>query len=286
MAPDEIVVVDDGSTDDTFGHLQAYEPRITVIRQRNGGVANARNVLCDRAESEIVAFLDADDIWHPRYLEMQRRLIESCPEAVAYFTGHENLFGCGCYDWKNGAAELPLNPFIIRPKEFIKLCNARPLDFQLSCSCIRKRVLQEIGHEPFRVSGVEDTYFHMLLPFRGLIVHAPLRLVAYRITRSSLSADRLRNSLLVLDAFKALEEQYESIKNPSLYKEFTVAYASRRRNCGKFLMGSGRLREARRVLRESIPTSANLASMAKSLALLVSTFMPRFVQPVWPSSSR
>ena len=68
---DEILVVDDGSTDDTFARLSAYGSKIKVFRQPNQGVACARNFLCHQATGDLVAFLDADDVWHPDYLKTQ-----------------------------------------------------------------------------------------------------------------------------------------------------------------------------------------------------------------------
>src|ERR1035438_3408854 len=76
VSPHEVLVFDDGSTDNTADLLESYKPRVTVFRQSNQGAAHARNFLCAQARNDMLAFLDADDIWHPRYLEVQQRLIE------------------------------------------------------------------------------------------------------------------------------------------------------------------------------------------------------------------
>lgn len=67
--PDDIVVVDDGSTDETPTILASYAPRVRVIRQANAGVAAARNRAVLASSGEFVALLDGDDIWLPRKLE-------------------------------------------------------------------------------------------------------------------------------------------------------------------------------------------------------------------------
>ena len=71
----EIIVVDDGSTDDTARHVADFGARVTYVRQPNGGPGRARNEAVGRATGKYIAFLDADDVWLPRKLERQ----------VAYF---------------------------------------------------------------------------------------------------------------------------------------------------------------------------------------------------------
>jgi len=77
LKPSEVIVVDDGSTDETSNLLNAYEGKIRVVRQKNQGVAAARNRGAEIATGEYLAFLDADDLWLPRKLEMQLNRFES-----------------------------------------------------------------------------------------------------------------------------------------------------------------------------------------------------------------
>jgi glycosyltransferase involved in cell wall biosynthesis len=67
----EVIVVDDGSTDNSRAVLASYGESITVMEQTNEGVSKARNRGVSKAQGEFVAFLDADDIWLPTKIEKQ-----------------------------------------------------------------------------------------------------------------------------------------------------------------------------------------------------------------------
>ena len=76
----EIVVVDDGSTDDTQQRLAAYAGRIRSVYQANQSVAAARNTGIQASRGSLIAFLDADDLWHPQKLDLQVRYLAQHPE--------------------------------------------------------------------------------------------------------------------------------------------------------------------------------------------------------------
>ncbi len=67
----ELIVVDDGSTDDTLAVVAATAPQARVVQQPNAGVSTARNRGLRMAQGRFVIFLDQDDIWHPRMLQRQ-----------------------------------------------------------------------------------------------------------------------------------------------------------------------------------------------------------------------
>lgn len=77
----EILVVDDGSTDETEQVMRRYEPPVRYIRQANGGVAVARNRGIRESRGRYIAFLDADDTWLPQKLEQQMNLINQQRDA-------------------------------------------------------------------------------------------------------------------------------------------------------------------------------------------------------------
>jgi glycosyltransferase involved in cell wall biosynthesis len=78
----EVVVVDDGSNDNTQEVLRGYGPRIRSIRQENAGQMAARNRGIREALGEIITFLDSDDLWLPQCLERHVRVLQRAPAEV------------------------------------------------------------------------------------------------------------------------------------------------------------------------------------------------------------
>lgn len=84
--PLECIVVNDGSTDNTKEAVALYADQVTLIEQRNQGASAARNAGIARAKGEYIAFLDADDYWHPSKLEKQVKLLQDHTDLVLVST--------------------------------------------------------------------------------------------------------------------------------------------------------------------------------------------------------
>ena len=90
----EILVVDDGSTDDTREVARRY-PRVRLFEQSHGGGSAARNLGVRESSAPIIAFLDSDDLWHPDHLETMLGLLEREPEAIGAASGMDILTSDG-----------------------------------------------------------------------------------------------------------------------------------------------------------------------------------------------
>ena len=91
----ELVIVDDGSTDDTYAIAEALartDARIRVIREANGGISVARNTALRIAVGEFLAILDSDDLWSPEFLAAQMAIFAAHPE-VDIVTGNAWFLG-------------------------------------------------------------------------------------------------------------------------------------------------------------------------------------------------
>jgi glycosyltransferase involved in cell wall biosynthesis len=80
LAADEIIVVDDGSTDNTVSTLKSRHQEIKLIQQDNLGVSAARNTGISAARHDWIALLDSDDVWHENKLERQITALNNAPE--------------------------------------------------------------------------------------------------------------------------------------------------------------------------------------------------------------
>lgn len=168
----EIVVVDDGSTDNSVEEVEKFDDsRIRLIHQTNAGVSAARNRGIEETRGELIAFLDADDEWMPEYLATQYGLYQKYPECSVY--------ACN-YEFRD--SEGKVTPTIIRKLPFegedgilsnyfeVASCSHPPL--WTSAVVVKKSAIQAIGGFPIGIKSGEDLLTWARLAVSGAIAYS------------------------------------------------------------------------------------------------------------------
>lgn len=285
--PSEIVLVDDGSSDATRAIAARYRSSLRYILQKNAGIAATRNRLCRMAKGDVFAFLDADDVWHPRYLECQASSFASFPNTLVSFTGHTD-FSSSPILWPEELADRAcIQRFDLL--SFLREYHARPGRFanQSHC-CLARRAFERLGPHPYRLRRAEDLYFFTRLPLycEGDIVFTPISLAAYRLRQDSLSANRVLLNQAEVLALQLLQDEYRAHAGPRLWSHYRLALAGKRRQYAKALLGARRRADGRRELSAALNTGSDPAARAKAACLLLATYLPELLQPDWPAAKR
>ena len=163
--PAEVIVVDDGSTDDTNTTIAQFGDQVRYIAQTNAGVSAARNVGAGTASGDWLAFLDSDDTWRPDHLERVATAIDKTGgRAAVYFADLEEE-GSHETAWQRSGLELS-NAFQLQTdaSEWVML-PLQPMTIQ--ASVIQRDAYWRIGgHRPGLLCR-EDTHLFFMLGFSG-----------------------------------------------------------------------------------------------------------------------
>ncbi|MEM6680110.1 MAG: glycosyltransferase [Pseudomonadota bacterium] len=197
----EIVVVDDGTPDETLKVVARFEdPRIRLVRQANRGLAGARNGGLLAARGAYVGFCDADDLWEPRKLAAHVAHLDANPDVGISFAGSRFI------DAESRPLRLAQSPKLTGITALDVLCR-NPIG-NGSAAVVRREAFDQIAWRPlhdsrlwwfderFRQSEDIECWARFILSTDWKIEGVPGLLTRYRINPGGLSAD--------------LEKQYES----------------------------------------------------------------------------
>jgi len=166
LRPKEIIVVDDGSTDNTQ-QLQNDFPHVIYIYQKNRGVAAARNTGIQNARSEWIAFLDSDDEFHPQKLQKQQAFHQENPDIFMSYTAERWIRNGTVMKIPKKYRKIGNNPFL----ENLSYCNIAP-----SSVLLHRKILDDVGvfDEALRVCEDYDMWLRITQKYSVGLIDEPL----------------------------------------------------------------------------------------------------------------
>ncbi len=266
----EIVVIDDGSTDDTRKVLEPYANRIRYIYQDNSGVSSARNAGIKAARGEWVAFLDSDDEWTREYLASQAERIRTIPHAVAHITNLTQIARDGARV-NHFANHHFLDTF--EGKQF--LVYERPLSgilthelWWLQALIIRKDVLLQAGLFDTHLSIAEDLDVVARVALRGAFTFCRHELVEiYRREEKieNLVAQSLKRGIYRAQSFGKVYANLQQNKDVSARELVVIKrlLSCNLRALGNVLVNAGKQLEARESYKKSFLVHPSPQSLIK-----------------------
>lgn len=257
----ELIVVDDGSTDDTAVRLAAVaDRRLRCIRGRHAGVSAARNLGVAHAAGELVAFLDSDDLWHQDKLACEVDFLRRHPEIDAVFTDLEKHHGdvvtpsfmreTAVFSRHLRKAAYP-DGLVLEPRE-MRLCLLEEVPIKPSALTLRRGAFDAAGRFDETWSSSEDWEFLLRLSRQHRFAYLDRPLAVLHISPDSLHiVDQSRGEMAMIrllvrergrvgDDLEALAAVRRGLV--SRIKHFGWHYADaghRGRACGVFLRGFG-----------------------------------------------
>ncbi len=179
----EAIIVNDGSSDDTVEVASQFtDPRIRYIYQENRGLGGARNTGIRAAQGKMIALLDSDDLWEPKYLEEMLDRLNHYPEAAAVYCGFQYI---------NSQGQPVGKPSVktVHPEVFHQTFIYEGNWLVPSAVVFRKQLADEVGLFDESLLGVEDTDLWFRLSECHVFVGLPEILVRYRLHDTNMSKD-------------------------------------------------------------------------------------------------
>ena len=242
----EIIVVDDGSTDDTVEVLSRFGERITVIHQPNRGVSAARNTGIRASKGEHIAFLDADDVWMPDKLEKQIPLLER-DEAVGLVGSDMMIFDE--HGTRSGIFErTPPQSGMVYATLFASIGRSFIL---MPTVVVRRRCFDEVGFFDETLTISEDADMWLRISQRWAVDFVSEPLAKYRMSANQAHKNTERmliDSIRVQEKAFAVSPELRALDLNTLDRCFYSLYLQ----LSRLYLQKGRRPEARSVLRRYV----------------------------------
>jgi glycosyltransferase involved in cell wall biosynthesis len=267
LQPEQIVVVDDGSTDDTRQVVGRYtDPRLQYIYQQHAGVAAARNTGLNAVRCEYVTFLDADDRWRPTFVETMHEFLAEDPTvacAFANFVRFQHATGDVLPDQFQSYPELR-RPALLRdapnahgriPKEraFSALVACREIPAYTQVMMFRRNLIEPARFEPSLVLG-EDTNFVLKTFMLGGVMFTDEVLAEVRRHDSNATRDYGEMAVHNLNGLKALAPHVTRQADVVAYRERLI---KQHIEAALYQTRQGRVRAGLRTYRDTFGVSGS-----------------------------
>lgn len=225
FATTEVIVVDDGSTDETQGALAKYKGRINYIYQNNHGLSAARNTGLRAARGNYLLFLDADDLIPPNSLELLSQYLDTNPDWGLVYSGWQFV------DENNSHILGEIRPH--KQGQVLKDLLRRDFYFSTGAGLIRRECFERVGLFDESLKAAEDIDMWVRIAAAGYnFGYVDEILYSYRIVKGSMShnlPNQYRNECARLDKFFAntdLPEDIQALK-PQAYAAIHYEYGAR-----------------------------------------------------------
>ncbi|RUO49318.1 glycosyltransferase family 2 protein [Pseudidiomarina donghaiensis] len=200
----EIVVVNDGSTDNSAAVVEAIEDdRIRLIHQKNQGVSAARNRGIEEARCEWIAFLDGDDLWQPNHLEEVSEAMELYPNEKIYVTSFEYSDKRKIFRHSRASKIFRINGYFLEAMD-------EPLMWT-SIVVVHKSCIEKVGGFDKQLDRGEDLEFWARLAKSYPIVKSAVYTSIYRVDAENRSDSRVvgKNSLVFNLDLNSINDGFE-----------------------------------------------------------------------------
>lgn len=259
--PSEVIVVDDGSKDDTEAVVRQYASRVKYVRVENGGQGRARNIGVSAATTPWIAFCDSDDLWQPDKLALQVRLFERAPDVQYAFTNFRTVMDnrwstATKFDtsppgyWNVPHREIDKDLFVIDVPMFDRLLRHQPI-FP-STVMMRRSFYDALGrwNESLRHIPVEDLEFNLRCAAHARIGVVSAPVVGIRKHNSNFSSDALGALLGEIEILRYVLANHPGAKSHAWAIEEQIVVRSAR--AAEAAFAAGELQKTRQLL-EAVP---------------------------------
>lgn len=298
--PDEVIVVDDGSVDDTYDIARRHPAVTKVLRRENGGIAAARNDGIEEATGDLLFLLDADDLWHPVYLDRMAGIMASQEGALSCFARFTGF--CHPVDPPQPYEDRVDSSIIEHDAWSFSRAANQGLPVLPSFFCARMPALRRLGTRPYihgHLGGGEACYLPGMLVAMGPMIEHRSPLGRYRMHAAAVTGDEVDAARTMVPALEDLCREVSTRRDLGISEEGRRAIQTYScdwiRKCARRLGGAGHRSEARRLMAKGIGLgdrraagflAASLVPMLASKRVWVSAWRPESVRraegtPFW-----